>query len=137
MLGRSITGSKLQFQPVLHDARIHAHCVDFSERARTRDITRGIGKIGVIKDVEELPAENYAGLLPEFCALDESHVKASLIRPSQDIPSQISEDRPATSNWILSVDQAPVRNERGRNKYAGVEELIYSAADAPAPKRVF
>ena len=67
----------------------------------------GIGKIGVIEDVEDLPAENHASLFPECCALDESHVEVALVRPSKNIPSSISKDRPAASNWKLSIDQTP------------------------------
>jgi len=49
--------SKLELQPELHDARIHTHRADLSERARTRDITRGVGDIGPVEDVERLPAK--------------------------------------------------------------------------------
>src|SRR4029077_4332143 len=85
----SITPSELELQSVLHDAWVHAHCSDFSERARARDIARRIGKVRAINEIEYLPAENDAGLLAEFCALDDSHVHVALVRPSESIPSYI------------------------------------------------
>src|SRR5258706_7189378 len=85
--GSSITRSKLQLQPALHDARIHAHSADLSERARTRDIARWIRKVRAIEDVENLPAKNDPDFLPESSALDESRVEVTLVRPSKDVPS--------------------------------------------------
>ena len=79
--------SKLQLQPVLHDARIHAHSADLSKSARTRDKARGICKVRVIKNVENLPAEDDPDLLCEFGALDESCIEVVLVRPSKDVPS--------------------------------------------------
>src|SRR5258708_39589499 len=52
--GSSITRSKLQFQPALHDARIHAHGADLSESARTIDIARWIRKGRPIEELEYL-----------------------------------------------------------------------------------
>ena len=135
-LPRSITPSKLQLQPELHDTRIHAHCADFSERARTRDVTRRIGKIGVIEEIEELPAQNHTDSIRESRALDEGHVDVALVRPSEDIPSQVSKDRPATDDWKLSSDQTSIGNEWRGNKYARIEELIDPAADATVPTRI-
>lgn len=83
----SSTPSKLQLQPVLHDARIHAHSADLSESARTRDIARGICKVRVIKNVENLPAEDDPDPLCECGALDEGRVEVVLVRPSKDVPS--------------------------------------------------
>src|SRR5262245_1263808 len=84
---RSITPSELQLQPELHDAGIHAHRADLSERARTRDVARRIGEIGMIEEIEDLPAEDQAGLLAEPRALDESHVDVALVRPSENVSS--------------------------------------------------
>src|SRR5215831_16777176 len=97
--------SKLQPQPELHDARVHAHCADFSERVRARDITRRIGKIWVIEKVKDLPAEKQVGLFAESGAFDQSDVEVPLVRPSKNIPPQVSKDRPAPSHWKLSTDQ--------------------------------
>src|SRR5467141_1262188 len=83
----SITQSKLQLQPVLHNAGIHAHGADLSERARTRDIARWIRKVRAIEDVENLPAKNDPDFLPESGALDESRVEVTLVRPPKDVPS--------------------------------------------------
>src|SRR5215831_18914118 len=128
--------SELQLQPELHDASIHAHCADFSERARARDITGGIGKIWVIEKVKDLPAEKQVCLLAEFSAFDQSDVEVPLVGPSENIPSQVSKDRSAPNNRKLSIDQTSIGNEWRRNKYARVEELIDPAADATVPRGI-
>ena len=66
---QSNSRSKLQFQRELHDARIHAHRVDFPERARARDIARGVGEIGPIEDVEHLPAKHHVAFSPSLVRL--------------------------------------------------------------------
>jgi len=83
--GLHITRSKLQLQPVLHEARIHAHGADLSESARTRDIARGICKVRVIKNVENLPAKDDPDLFCELGPLDESDVEVVLVWPPQDV----------------------------------------------------
>ena len=79
--------SKLELQPVLHDARIHAHRTYLSEGVRARNITGRIGKVRMIENVEDFPAENHLGLIPKLCALDECHVDVALVRSSKNIPS--------------------------------------------------
>jgi len=119
----------------LHDARVDAHRGNLSERGWARDIACGIRKVRVIEEIKKLPAEKHAGLLTEFCALDDTDVHVALIRSPENIPSQVSKDCPPATHWKLSINQSAIRNERRGDKYIGIEELIDAAAHAAFPDR--
>jgi len=128
-----MTPSKLQLQRELHDARVHTHRADLSERARARDIARGIGEVGPIEDIEDFPAKDHAGFLAQPRSLDERHVDIALTRPPEHIPSQVAEDRPTAAHGKRPIDQRAIGNEWRGNKDARVEEPVDTAAHTAAP----
>src|SRR6188508_2825634 len=97
---------KRQPQSELHDAR-RRRGKNLADRGGTH-ISYGVGEIGVVKDVKELPADLQANSLPNRNHLEERGVEIVARRPGQGITSAVAES-----------------SQRRRGKGGGIEVARY------------
>ena len=96
----------------------------------------GLAKLDQLKTLKTSQRNTMVGFLAQPRALDERHVDIALARPSENVPSQVAEDRPATADGKPSIDQAAIRNECRGNKDVRVEEPIDAAAHTALQNRI-
>ena len=82
----------------------------------------GLAKFAQLKTLKTSQRNTRLAFSPSLVRLMSSHVDVALARPSENIPSQVAKDRPATSHGKLSIDQPAIRNEWRGNKHARVED---------------